>query len=98
MGAAGRKTGTTMTIGRRFAREIDMTSNTVRIGAVGDLHYGRDSRDTLKPLFQAIQDARPDIMLLLGDLTDYGTVEEAQALTRELVAGITVPMLAVLGN
>jgi Icc-related predicted phosphoesterase len=62
----------------------------VRIGAVGDLHYGRDSKDALKPLFQAVLDARPDVMLLLGDLTDYGTVEEAQALTRELVA--------VLGN
>jgi Icc-related predicted phosphoesterase len=75
-----------------------MARNTVRIGAVGDLHYGRDSRDTLKPLFQAVQDARPDVMLLLGDLTDYGTIEEAQALTRELVAAIKVPTLAVLGN
>jgi Icc-related predicted phosphoesterase len=75
-----------------------MTTQSVRIGAVGDLHYGRDSRDTLKPLFQAVQDTRPDVMLLLGDLTDYGTVDEAQALTRELVAGIKVPMLAVLGN
>jgi Icc-related predicted phosphoesterase len=75
-----------------------MTTQTVRIAAVGDLHFGRDSRDTLKPLFQAAQDARPDVLLLLGDLTDYGTVEEAQALTRELVAGIKVPMLAVLGN
>ena len=34
----------------------------------------------------------------VGDLTDYGTVDEAQALTRELVAGIKVPTLAVLGN
>lgn len=75
-----------------------MATNTVRIGAVGDFHYGRDSRDTLKLLFQAVEDARPDVMLLLGDLTDYGTVDEAQSLTRELVAGIKVPMLAVLGN
>jgi Icc-related predicted phosphoesterase len=75
-----------------------MGPTTVRIGAVGDLHFGRDSRDTLRPLFQAVQDLRPDIMLLLGDLTDYGTVEEAQSLTRELVAGIKVPTLAVLGN
>ena len=75
-----------------------MATTTVRIGAVGDLHYGRDSRETLKPLFQAVQEARPDVMLLLGDLTDYGTVEEAQALTRELVAGIKMPTLAVLGN
>ena len=71
---------------------------TVRIGAVGDLHYGRESRGTLQPMFQAIEQARPDVMLLLGDLTDYGTVDEAQALTRELVNNIKAPMLAVLGN
>jgi Icc-related predicted phosphoesterase len=71
---------------------------TVRIGAVGDLHYGRESRDVLKGILQAVHEQRLDVMLLLGDLTDYGTVEEAQALTRELVAGIKVPTLAVLGN
>ena len=71
---------------------------TVRVAAIGDLHYGRESRDVLKPVLQAVEDARPDVLLLLGDLTDYGTPEEAQALTRELVAGIKVPMLAVLGN
>jgi Icc-related predicted phosphoesterase len=70
----------------------------VRIGAIGDLHYGRESRAALKLVLQAVEDARPDVLLLLGDLTDYGTLEEAQALTRELVAGIKVPMLAVLGN
>jgi Icc-related predicted phosphoesterase len=97
MGPSGRKTSTNQA-GCSLAGEVEMATNTVRIGAVGDLHYGRDSRDTLKPLFQAVQDARPDVMLLLGDLTDYGTIEEAQALTRELVAGIKVPTLAVLGN
>jgi Icc-related predicted phosphoesterase len=72
---------------------------TLRIGAVGDLHYGRESRTTaLKPVLQAVSDARPDVLLLLGDLTDYGTLETAQGLTRELVAGIKIPMLAVLGN
>jgi len=73
-------------------------TTTVRIGAIGDLHYGRDSSNTLTPIFKAVEDARLDVMLLLGDLTDYGTLEEAQVLTRELVAGIKVPMLAVLGN
>lgn len=71
---------------------------TIRIGAIGDLHYGRESRDTFKHLFQAIDRERPDVMLLLGDLTDYGTVEEAQGLTRELRTNISAPTLAVLGN
>ena len=71
---------------------------TVRVGAVGDLHYGRESRDVLKQLFQTIDRERPDVMLLLGDLTDYGTVEEAQGLARELRANVSMPTLAVLGN
>ncbi len=71
---------------------------TLRIGAVGDLHYGRESRDVLKQLFQAVDLERPDVMLLLGDLTDYGTLEEAQGLTRELRTNLALPTLAVLGN
>jgi len=71
---------------------------TLRIGAVGDVHYGRESRDVLKQVFQAVDRQRPDVMLLLGDLTDYGTVEEAQGLTRELRANLGIPALAVLGN
>jgi len=71
---------------------------TLRIGAVGDVHYGRESRDVLKQVFQAVDRQRPDVMLLLGDLTDYGTVEEAQGLTRELRTNLGIPALAVLGN
>ena len=71
---------------------------TVRIGAVGDLHYGRGTHDVLKPVLQAIEEASPDVLLLVGDLTDYGSPDAARGLTRELVAGITIPMLAVLGN
>jgi Icc-related predicted phosphoesterase len=70
----------------------------LRIGAVGDLHYGRESRDVLKQVFQAVDRERPDVMLLLGDLTDYGTLVEALGLTRELRTNLSVPTLAVLGN
>lgn len=75
-----------------------MPTQTIRIGAVGDLHFGRAAKDVLLPVLKAVHDTRPDIMLLLGDLTDYGTVEEAQAVTRELVNGIKVPLVSVLGN
>jgi Icc-related predicted phosphoesterase len=40
---------------------------------------------------------RADILLLCGDLTDYGTPEEVQVLAKELSV-VHVPMLAVLGN
>jgi len=41
--------------------------------------------------------AQADVLLLGGDLTDYGLPEEARVLAREL-SGVTIPMLGVLGN
>lgn len=46
-------------------------------------------------LIQAAQVA--DMLLLGGDLTDYGLPEEAHILVREL-SGVKVPIVAVLGN
>jgi Icc-related predicted phosphoesterase len=69
----------------------------VRIAAVGDLHYGRAvAPGTLQPLFAQITEAA-DILVLPGDLTDYGLPEEARALTRELQP-LRIPAVAVLGN
>ena len=39
-----------------------------------------------------------DILLLCGDLTDYGLPEEAEALVADIRAAVKIPMLAVLGN
>jgi Icc-related predicted phosphoesterase len=39
-----------------------------------------------------------DVVLLGGDLTDYGLPEEARLLARELTAAVKVPIIAVLGN
>jgi Icc-related predicted phosphoesterase len=68
----------------------------VRVAAVGDLHCTKMSQGAFHPLFAAIRDAA-DVLLLAGDLTDYGLPEEAQILTRELSA-IQIPVVAVLGN
>lgn len=70
----------------------------VRLAAVGDLHYGKASRGQLQPLFTAVAQAEADILLLLGDLTDYGLAEEAAELARELTGGIKIPIIGVLGN
>jgi Icc-related predicted phosphoesterase len=72
--------------------------NFVRLAAVGDLHYGKTSRGQLQPLFSAVTQSEADILLLLGDLTDYGLAEEAAELARELTGGIKIPIIAVLGN
>ena len=71
---------------------------TVRLAAVGDLHYGKGSRGTLQPLFAAIGRLEADILVLCGDLTDYGLAEEATELARELSTGVRVPIVGVLGN
>lgn len=70
----------------------------VRLAAVGDLHFGKASRGTLQPIFSAVARTEADVLLLLGDLTDYGLAEEAAELARELSGGVKVPVIAVLGN
>jgi Icc-related predicted phosphoesterase len=68
----------------------------VRLAAVGDIHCTRTSQGTLQPLFEQIAESA-DVLLLCGDLTDYGLPEEAHILTQEL-STIKIPTLAVLGN
>jgi Icc-related predicted phosphoesterase len=72
-------------------------TKTVRVAAVGDLHYGKASHGTLQPLLAQVSEAA-DVLLLAGDLTDYGHPEEAQLLAKELNAGLKIPIVAVLGN
>jgi Icc-related predicted phosphoesterase len=50
----------------------------------------------LQPLFARVAEAA-DILLLCGDLVDYGLPEEARILAREL-DNFKLPVLAVLGN
>jgi Icc-related predicted phosphoesterase len=69
----------------------------VRVAAVGDLHFGRAAvPGTLQPLFAQISD-EADVLVLPGDLTDYGLPEEARALGREMAA-LKIPAVGVLGN
>lgn len=70
----------------------------VRLAAVGDLHYGKASRGSLQALFAALTRLECDVLVLCGDLTDYGLPEEAVELARELTAGTKIPVVGVLGN
>jgi Icc-related predicted phosphoesterase len=63
---------------------------------VGDLHCTKSSQGVLQPLFSRIADSA-DVLLLAGDLTDYGTPDEARILARELTP-LRIPTAAVLGN
>jgi Icc-related predicted phosphoesterase len=71
--------------------------NTVRVAAVADIHCTKTSAATMRPLFLQMA-ASADILLLGGDLTDYGLPEEAQALAKELNTAVKIPVIAVLGN
>src|SRR5262245_23719754 len=68
----------------------------VRIAAVGDLHCTRTSQGAFQPLFSRIAEAA-EVLIIAGDLTDYGLPEEARVLVKEL-AGVRMPTAAVLGN
>jgi Icc-related predicted phosphoesterase len=74
------------------------TKDTVRIAALGDLHYGRTTPSgSFQSVFTQINDSA-DILALCGDLTDYGLVEEARAVVKELIPTVKIPIVAVLGN
>lgn len=72
-------------------------SETLRVAAVGDIHCTRTSAGQLAPFFAQVG-AAADILLLAGDLTDYGLPVEAQILAHELSSGLRIPVIAVLGN
>ena len=68
----------------------------IRVAAVGDVHLGVDTRGILRPAYESIAE-HADLLLLAGDLTRLGTVEEGEVVADEF-AGLDVPVVAVLGN
>lgn len=72
------------------------SSSHIRFAAVGDLHVQSDAAGQLHDFFAQAAD-QADALLLCGDLTDYGTAEEAKVLAEELSV-VSIPVVAVLGN
>jgi Icc-related predicted phosphoesterase len=73
-----------------------LSEPTLLIAAVGDIHCTRASAGALQALFAQL-DPRVGVLLLCGDLTDYGLPEEARVLAKEL-APVKAPIVAILGN
>lgn len=69
--------------------------SSIRIAAVGDIHVGTSGTDLAEHWSDLGSTA--DILLLAGDLTKCGTREEADVVAGAL-AGVPVPVVAVLGN
>jgi Icc-related predicted phosphoesterase len=72
-------------------------SDVVRIAAMSDMHYSRTSAGTLHAVFQQVTETA-DVLVLCGDLTDYGLVEEAKLLAKDLTSTLKIPAVGVLGN
>lgn len=68
----------------------------MRIAAVGDLHCQTDSRGKIRELLKGVND-EADVLLLAGDLTNVGLMEEMEVLLDEL-NHFPMPIVAVPGN
>lgn len=68
----------------------------MRLAAIGDLHVREDRASDYREMF--IQIGREaDALALCGDLTDWGTIKQAEALADDL-RHCSVPIIGVLGN
>ena len=68
----------------------------IRIAAAGDLHFDRKSHNRLAQHFHNLND-KADLLLLAGDLTQTGHLEEMLVLVGDLKK-CPIPVVAVLGN
>src|SRR4051794_31055546 len=94
--APSRKTLTATTT-NTFRTEVTIRTEALRLAAVGDVHCTRGGHAAMQAVFGPLGD-RADVLLLVGDLTDWGLPEEAQVLASVLARAVKVPMLGVLGN
>ena len=69
----------------------------MRIAATADLHFGKSSAGALQPLLSQITTGA-DVLVLAGDITDYGTADEARNFVKDLSVSVRIPIVAVLGN
>ena len=67
----------------------------LRVAAVGDLHASEEHREHLQRSFAALEDV--NLVLLAGDLTTHGLVDEAGVLASACERA-RAPVAAVLGN
>ena len=70
--------------------------DTMTVAAIGDLHVTEDSVAPYRDLFAEIS-READVLLLCGDLTNFGKTSEAEILAED-ISSCTIPVLGVLGN
>jgi Icc-related predicted phosphoesterase len=68
----------------------------MRIAATADLHFSPQSYDRIREPLARVRD-EADVLVIAGDLTNYGKPEEMHSLLNALVR-LRIPIVAVLGN
>lgn len=68
----------------------------MRIAATADLHFSPQSYSVIQDQFSRVRD-EADLLILAGDLTNYGQPAEMETLLNALVR-LRIPTVAVLGN
>ncbi len=69
----------------------------LRIAAIADIHVKKTASGELVDLFAKITQSA-DVLLMCGDLTDYGDPLEAKVLAKDMTAALRIPAIGVLGN
>jgi Icc-related predicted phosphoesterase len=68
----------------------------MRIAATADIHFTPQNYDRIRDPLARVRD-EADVLVIAGDLTNYGRPEEMQSLLNALVR-LRIPIVAVLGN
>jgi len=68
----------------------------MRIAATADIHFSPQSYDRIREPLARVRD-EADVLVIAGDLTNYGKPEEMHSLLNALVR-LRTPIIAVLGN
>jgi Icc-related predicted phosphoesterase len=68
----------------------------MRIAATADLHFSAQTQSMMKEQFVRVRD-EADVLVIAGDLTNFGRPEEMEPLINVLVR-LRIPVIAVLGN
>jgi Icc-related predicted phosphoesterase len=71
-------------------------ARTIRVAAAGDIHAGTADGDRVREAFKRVEE-QADLILLAGDLTQHGQVDEVCAVA-DACRDLEIPTVAVLGN
>ena len=75
---------------------MEESGRAVRVAAIADVHFDGSRSGSMRELFAEVH-RTADVLALCGDLTTHGRPEQMKGFVDEL-AGVEVPIVAVLGN